>query len=252
MMIFQAESFGNVRIAYFGTSSEAHAIDKPVYKVQIHPPGSKFASNGLPLTRLFYRNDDGGPGFSKDSYLQFDPPADGEYIVRIRDVRGEGSPLHAYRLTIREPRPDFRLSVNPKNPNVPAGGVIPLTVTAFRMDDFDGPIDVTLEGLPAGFHATKASVGKGQVFGTVLLSADAKVTEALQFQVRGRARAGNREMSHLANPDDHMKLASTMPLPDVLMTAETSEVELEPGGTAEVTVTVSGSVITAVECQCRC
>ncbi|MBL8174806.1 MAG: hypothetical protein JNK48_09050, partial [Bryobacterales bacterium] len=168
---FQSEAFGGVRIAYFGTSSEAHAIDKPVHKVQIHPPGAQFTPNGLPLTRLYYRNDDGGPGYLKDSYLRFVAPADGEYVARIRDVRGTGSERHAYRLTIRGPKPDFRLTMNPRNPNVPQGGAVPVTVTAFRMDDFDGEIAVTMEGLPAGFAATKGVIGKGQNSTVLLLSA---------------------------------------------------------------------------------
>ena len=61
------EAFGGQRLAFFDTSSEAHAIDSPVYKVQIHPPGTKLSPNGLPVAHLYYRNDDGGPGYGKDS-----------------------------------------------------------------------------------------------------------------------------------------------------------------------------------------
>ena len=35
------ESFGGQRMAFFDTTAEAHAIDSPVYKVQIHPPGDQ-------------------------------------------------------------------------------------------------------------------------------------------------------------------------------------------------------------------
>jgi hypothetical protein len=238
---FQSESFGGIRITYFGTSSEAHANDKPVYKIQVHPPGAQFTANGLPLVRLQYRNDDGGPGFLKDSYLEFTAPADGDYIARIRDVRGDGGPEHAYRLSIREPRPDFRLTMNPRNPNVPQGGFIPITFTAFRMDGFTGPIDIAIEGLPPGLHATKGTIGKGQVTATLLLSADrdAKLTESVPLKPAGRASVNGKALSHLANPEDKIKLASLMPIPDVLMTAETKEVELEPGTTAQVAVSVS-------------
>ena len=65
---------------------------------RIHPPGTTFPPNGLPVVTLFWRNDDGGPGFGKDSRLVFDPPADGDYRVRVADARGEGSTAHAYRL----------------------------------------------------------------------------------------------------------------------------------------------------------
>ena len=116
-----------------------------MYKVQIYPPGKPFVTNGLPVVHLPYRNDDGGPGYGKDSLLHFTAPADGEYVVRLRDVRGLKGEDYAYRLTVRPPSPDFRLSVRPRNPNVPAGGRIPVTVTALRLDDFDGPIEVTVE-----------------------------------------------------------------------------------------------------------
>ena len=144
------ESFEGQRLGLLDTTPEAHSIDTPVYKVQVYPPGKTFVSNGLPLVHLPYRNDDGGPGYGKDSRLRFTAPADGEYVVRLRDVRGLHGEDYAYRLTVRPPAPDFRLSVDPRNPNVPVGGRIPVTVTALRLDDFDGPIDVAIEDLPAG------------------------------------------------------------------------------------------------------
>ena len=108
-------------LTFFDTSPEAHAIDSAVYKVQIHPPGTKLSPNGLPVAHLYYRNDDGGPGYGADSLLHFTAPADGEYILRIRDSQGLGGDDYAYRLTVRRPRPDFRLTSTPRNPNVPAG-----------------------------------------------------------------------------------------------------------------------------------
>lgn len=231
------EGFGGQRATFFDTSAEAHAVDTPVYKVQIYPPGAKLSPNGLPVAHLYYRNDDGGPGFGKDSLVHFTAPADGEYIARIRDVEGLGGVDYAYRLTIRPPAPDFRLSVSPRNPNVPAGGCVPLTVTATRLDGFDDPIQVTLAGLPPGVRATQGMIGRGQVSATVLLSAgaDARLSEAAPLQVTGTAGS----LRHMADPDDRLKLIALMPHPDLTMTAETREVTLAPGGKAEITVAVA-------------
>lgn len=235
---FISESFGNQRIAYFGTSGEAHAIDTPVYKIQMHPPGTQLSPNGLPLVRLVYRNDDGGPGFDKDSYLQFTAPADGEYVARIRDVRGETAG-HSYRLTIRDPEPDFRLSMSPRNPNVPRGSSMPVTVTVFRMDDFDGPIDVEIPNLPAGLRSTKATFGKGHMFTTILLTADAAADwKTAPFDVIGKAVINGKPVSHHADPEARLKMVALMPKPEILMTAETTEVTVQRGGTAEVFVHV--------------
>lgn len=235
---FIAENFGGQRIAHFGTTSEAHAVDKPVYKVQIHPPGSQFTPNGLPLVRLDYRNDDGGPGYGKDSYLHFTAPADGEYLLRLRDVRGPAAEPYPYRLSARAPKPDFRLAVNPRNPNVPRGGWIPITVTAQRLDGFDGPIALSVEGLPKGVACTTGVIAAGQISTTLLLSAqqDAQLEQAVAFRVVGRASVAGRQLVHAANPEDNLKLLALMPAPDVLVTAETREVVLEPGATAEIRI----------------
>src|SRR6185437_9938716 len=76
------ESFGGQRLTYFDTTAEAHAIDSAVYKVQILPPGAKLSPNGMPVAHLYYRNDDGGPGYGRDSVVHFTAPADGQYIAR--------------------------------------------------------------------------------------------------------------------------------------------------------------------------
>jgi hypothetical protein len=230
------DSFAGQRIAYFDTSTEAHAVDKPIYKVQIHPPGAKFTPNGLPVVHLYCQNDDGGPGFGKDSVVHFTAPADGDYLAGIKDVRGVGGENSAYRLTIREPRPDFRLTVNPRNPNVPVGGTIPITVTAFRMDGFDGPINVTVENLSSGLSASAGVIAPGQVSTTLLLSAaqDAQLQSAVPLRVLGRAQ----DVKHIANPEDTLKLIALMPKADVTMIAQTKVVELEAGKTAEIAVEI--------------
>jgi hypothetical protein len=234
--VFQA--FGGQRLAFFDTTTEAHAIDSAAYKVQIHPPGTKLSPNGLPIAHLYYRNDDGGPGYGRDSVLHFTAPADGEYIVRIRDAEGLGGDHYAYRLTVRKPHPDFRLSITPRNPNVPIGGTVPVTVTAFRMDGFEGPIEVTLDALPAGLHAAPGVIAPGQTSTTIALTADAgaKLTAAVPLAVRGATEGG---LAHIASPEDHLKLIALMPAPDLLMTAETREVTLSPGSKAEITVSIA-------------
>ena len=123
------ESFGGQRQAFLDTSTEAHAIDTPVYKVQIHPPGAKVSPNGLPVAHLYYRNDDGGPGYGKDSVVRFTAPADCEYIALIRDVQGLGGEDYSYRLTVRH-----RVRLPPTiNRAIPTSGGRPVPLTAQRL-----------------------------------------------------------------------------------------------------------------------
>lgn len=230
------EGFAGQRYSFFGTSGEAHHLDRPVHKVQIHPAGASFSPNGLPLVRLYARNDDGGPMYGRDSYLSFTPPADGEYTVRLRDSAAGGGANFSYRLNLRAPRPDFQLSVTPRNPNIPAGGTIPVTVTAFRTDGFDEPIDVALENLPKGITALPARIAPGQSAATVLLSAraDMAIGKAGTLSVAGTAAGTKR----YADADDELKLISVAKPPDLVMNTDTRVVEVEPGTTGEVTVTI--------------
>jgi hypothetical protein len=237
------ENLNGQRIAYFNTSPEAHAIDSPVYKVQVHPPGSQFTPNGLPLTRLYARNDDGGPGYGKDSLLRFQAPRDGEYILRLTDVRGNLAKAQPYRLTARRPEEDFRISFTPANPNVPPGSAVPLNVSVRRIDGFRGPISVSVEGLPPGITASPAVVAPDQVFTTILLKSenDLKAANGKAFPITVKGHAvtnGGKQLARTANPEDRLKLVSTMPTPDVRMAAITKVVEIEAGGEAQVSLSV--------------
>ncbi len=158
---------GGVRLGYLGTTPEAHAINSFAYKVEVHPPGATFPPNGMPVVTLNYQNDDGGPGLGSDSQILFDVPADGRYFVRVRDVRNLGGDDFVYRLVIRPRHEDFRISIDPENPNIPRGGTLPVNVNIDRLDGFNGWVDVRIEGLPEGITATSARIGP-DMFNAVL------------------------------------------------------------------------------------
>ena len=82
------------------------------------------------------------------------------------------------------------MTADPRNPNVPAGGRVPVTVTAMRKDDFDGPIDVVIEDMPGGLQATAGVIAPGQVSTVLLLSAGASATlsGAVPFKITGNWR----------------------------------------------------------------
>ena len=226
------------RLAFFGTSSEGQAMNTPVYKVRIHGPGKQFASNGLPLVRLYYANDDGGPGYGSDSRLHFTAPAAGSYVVRLQDVHGGGGEDYPYRLTLRRPRPDFRLLVEPRNPNVPRGGQIPIAVLASRRDDFDGPIHVTVEDLPPGVSVTEGVIPPGQASTTLLAAAKpgAELDRAVPFKVKATADIAGRQVTRWAAPEDNLKFISLSPPADIELAANVREIVLAPGEDIEITV----------------
>src|SRR5579862_365645 len=238
------KSMGGLRMAYLGTSPDVHAVNTPVYKAKILPSDAEFPSNGLPVFHLMWRNDDGGPGYGSDSKLDFVVPADGEYFVHLKDVRGMEGADFAYRLSIEEAAPDFRLSTEPENPNIPRGGTTAVTVSLDSVRGFEGPIDIEVKGLPHGVSASSAKILPGQMSTMVVLTAapDAEASpHPVPIQFIGHARVNNREITRAANreenKDEPLQLASITPAPDVTVTTPAKEVLLEPG--KEVTVTLN-------------
>lgn len=112
---------------------------------------------------------------SEDPALLFTAPAAGKYRILVRDQFGaaQGDPRLFYVLSIRAPRPDFRLVAIPVEMTpvdgklsqvtciVRRGGSDRLRVIAYRREGFDGAIRLEAEGLPAGLSFRPAVIGAG-------------------------------------------------------------------------------------------
>lgn len=147
------------RRGYFDTTPTTHYLDEPCYIVRPHPPGAKFEPNGLPVFPVHYANDDDSlRKLGSDSRLTFVAPADGAYLVRVRDVRGLAGEKFTYDLTIRPARPDFTVSVAEKNPSLPAGSGQRFTLRLDRLDGFDGDVRVDITNVPPGLVASSPLV----------------------------------------------------------------------------------------------
>jgi hypothetical protein len=173
------EATPGVRRTYFDTSATAHANYDPAYIVEPHEPGAKLPNNGLPVFPVYFANDDAADrDVGADSRVLFTAPADGAYLVRVTDAAGAGGERYVYRLTIREPKPDFNVRISGANPNVPKGGGQMVTFDRVRIDGFDGPIRIDVAGsLPPGFQVTTPIVieaGHRSAFATVYAVADAQ------------------------------------------------------------------------------
>ena len=262
------------RLTLLDTSARNHSVGEAVYKVQIHPPGTRFEPNGMPAFQIDYVNDDGGARFGgKDSRLHFEAPADGDYFVRLRDVRGLDGERYAYRLTVREPAPDFEVTFDPKSFNIPRGGRVSVTVTADRKDGFDDAIDVELRDLPAGLTATSGRIPAGAA-ATVLMLAAAEdaaferqkatlpsmyptaghatrgasaapsvsgtydVPGVVALKLVGRATIDGRSVSHEAETTELIGVIALTPKPDLVVTTDAKRIEVTSGREVTLTVTV--------------
>ncbi len=175
------------RHTFFNTTALSHPLGEPCFVVKPLPPGSQPSPNGLPVFRLFYENDDDPKRrFGKDSFLLFTAPQDGDYLVRLRDVRGEGGPAFAYTLTARPRAEDFKVTLaSGMNPAVSPGSGKEFGFTVERLDDYEGEIRIDITGLPPGFSASTPIViesGQFSALGCLFAEADAPAPTAEQSQ----------------------------------------------------------------------
>lgn len=209
-------TLGGKRRCYFDTTASAHALDEPCYIVEpLAPDAPTPPANGLPIFTVPFANDDDQERqLGSDSRLNFTVPADGSYLIRITDSRGFGGEDHAYRLIAREARPDYRAVVIGANPTVPVGSGIAFTVTANRIDGFDGPITIDIANLPPGITVSSPLIieaGHTEAKGVLYAAADAPAPTAenqAKTVVTSRATIDGKEVTREVNSLGTIKLAA--------------------------------------------
>jgi len=245
------------RWGHFDTTPLAHALGEPCYIVAPHPPGTKLVPNGLPVFLLYYENDDDAHReLAKDSRLFFTAPADGEYLVKIKDVRGFQGPDYRYTLTARPRRPDFKVTLSGADPTVGAGGAREFKVSAQRVDGFEGPIRVDIADIPPGFRiTTPVVIEAGQLDALGVIEADVRAQApsaptSKASKVTATARVGKGDVTHAVNNLGTIGLAAAPklrvaigpaaggPRPKSGSAGEPLEFAIEPGQTITLTVKI--------------
>lgn len=90
-----------------------------------------------------------------DSWVRFKAPADGEYVIRVRDQLGNGGPDYFYRVEVSPRQPELTITVNDISRYVQPDIVVPkgrrrAVLATVRRDNFGGAISISGEGLPEG------------------------------------------------------------------------------------------------------
>jgi WD40 repeat protein/mono/diheme cytochrome c family protein len=202
------------RVTFFDTTATSHPLQEPCYIVEPHPPGTSLTSNGLPAFTLYYENDDDSEReLGSDSRLHFTAPGDGEYLLRVSDVRSFQGEDFKYEITARPAQPDFSVSVEGNNPSINAGSGKEFRVVADRKDGFDGEIRVDIDGLPPGFTASTPLIieaGQDVAYGTINVASDAAApTEenAKSSKLTASATIAGETVTHEAGTLGEIKLA---------------------------------------------
>jgi hypothetical protein len=144
-----------------------------------------------PDGRVLASNDDAN---GKDSALVFTPPADGDYVVRIRDLHSGGGPHFVYYLEVDYAVPDFLLRCDPDKAMIGPGSSAAWYVHVTRVSGFSGPVKVTIEGLPADVTASPLTIPASQTTGVIVLTAGATAKrDAVNVQIVGEGTTRNTD-----------------------------------------------------------
>ena len=109
---------------------------------------------------------------------------------RSRTCADSRGPSYRYTLTVRERRPDFKVTLSGADPAVGAGSAKEFKVSAQRIDGFEGPIRVDIAGVPPGFRVTTPLVieaGQLEALGVI---------EAERWGEAAAGRRGQGEQGH--------------------------------------------------------
>src|SRR5262249_33985365 len=84
---------------------------------------------------------------SREAMLVFTPAADGDYVLRVRDLNSKGGPTAVYYIEADWARPDFTLKCDPDKAMIGPGTSTAWFVQVERQNGFQGPVQVTVRGL---------------------------------------------------------------------------------------------------------
>lgn len=182
------------RQTWFNSTPTTHPLQGPAFIVVPMAPDQELKDTGLPVFPVYSENDDDPMRqWGADSRLMFQPPADGEYIVRLRDARGFQGADFRYQLKLRTPAPDFSVAMNTTELKIHPGTGREIGFTATRLDGFSGPIEIVAENLPPGFVLSDPVViqdDQRQTFAALLAAPDATApADDLVAKIRFVARA---------------------------------------------------------------
>ncbi len=150
----------------------------------------------------------------RDAVLNYTAKTAGAHTLQIRDLHRNGGFRYVYRLSMRETRPDFSLTLEADAFVVKQGQTIEIPVKIERQNGFSDEIEITAVGLPEGIEAPPVlSPAKGETAKAVKLKITAKKITAGNapysgvFQIVGRPvkkkgeqkeDADKKELKHVA------------------------------------------------------
>lgn len=143
-----------------------------------------------------------------DSRMIFSPKESGEYVLRVFDARGASSNAHSYRLSIGAPQADFKLKSQPANINICPRETVAVRVVAFRKNEMNAPITLSVKNLPEDFKVYNNVIESGKDYVDLMISAPAKTEPQIcQIEILGEAKSDGKSILRKAVPSQDMMQA---------------------------------------------
>ena len=197
---------------------------------------------------------------TKDSRIMFKAPASGKFFLSVKDLHDRGGERFLYHLTVEPAGPDFILKGEYYYAMLGPGTRMMWFAQVERLNGFDGPVEIQVEGLPPGVTATPVTIPKGLKDCAIVLSAaaDAKIGASLA-QVIGKATITEPDQStreivrsgrvtcelqgggggQVRWPIHTQLVAVTEPLDLLGVEASPAEITLKPGEQTEISFRVT-------------
>ncbi len=193
-----------------------------------------------------------------EASLVFTPTADGDHVLRVRDLNSKGSESSVYCIEADWAVPDFTLRCDPDKTMIGPGTSTSWYVHVNRLHGFTGPVEVAIKGLPKEVTASALTIHPTMTQGVIILTAapDANLT-AVNVELVGTAKAmidGKEEtLVRGITPNQEIYLpgggrgkfdvnmqtvAVTTPSDILKVETSTNNITLKPGEEVKIDVTV--------------
>ena len=198
---------------------------------------------------------------SSDSWIEnWQVPADGKYILEVRDLHLRGGDPFVYHLRVTKAEPYFELYLDTDKTQLTPGTSGIMFVRAVKKNGFDGEIALQIDGLPAGVtgHCGRILAGKAVDGCIVLTAADDATPTWGNVTIRGVSEIPSEtgdavSLSAQAVPYQETyqpgggrghypvalhTVAIAAPSDIRAVKLSTHELTLKPGGSAKVDITI--------------
>ncbi len=125
----------------------------------------------------------------------------GDYVIAVSALLAGGGENYGYRLTARQPAPDFAAVCLVDTPRVHRGATAALRVEVRREGGFGGDVEIVPEALPAGVTCAPLVITPAFGGGTLMLSAAPQAALGHgRFRLRALGAMGGQRVARAVRP----------------------------------------------------